>query len=341
MNVGLVYDLHSEYLAASCGEEAAADFDNTDCIEALNLGLQAMGFQVEAVGSAKSLAAALAKGHRWDLVFNTAQGLFGSGSEALAPALLDAWHIPYTFSEPLVMALCRNKEFCKRVARDLGLPTADFALVRTEKDIAHVRLPYPVFAKPLRATMRKGLDKGAAACGAARADNRKELTSICRTLLKRFKQPILVEEHLSGREFTVGIAGTGELARPLGVMEVALSRGAESGAFPYSNKANLESMAEYLPVEGPEAEEAARLALDAWKGLGCRDGGQVDIRLDAEGRACLLAVEPLPGLNPKLSDLPILCSMNGVSFQDLLRMLVQSALERLPLDPDKERRARG
>lgn len=334
MNVGLVYDLRSEYLAEGYSEEETAEFDKEDTIEALRLGLETLGFEVEAIGSAKSLVAALAKGRRWDLVFNIAEGLHGPGREALVPALLDAYQIPYTFSDPLVMALCLDKAACKRQVRDLGLPTPDFALVRTEKDVAGVRLPYPVFAKPVAEGTGKGI------CAASKATDRKELTAVCRALLKRFKQPVLVEEYLPGREFTVGIAGTGELARPLGVMEVALSRQAEPGAYSYSNKANFETLVEYLPVDGPEAAEAAQLALDVWRGLHCRDGGRVDIRLDASGRANFLEVNPLAGLNPKISDLPILCSMNGVSYQDLLRMIVQSALERLPLDPDKERKAR-
>jgi len=334
MNVGLVYDLRSEYLAAGYSEEDTAEFDKEDTIEALSLGLGALGFEVEPVGSAKSLVAALAKGRRWDLVFNIAEGLHGPGREALVPALLDAWQIPYTFSDPLVMALCLDKAACKRFVRDLGLPTPDFALVRAEKDIATVRLPYPMFAKPVGEGTGKGV------CAASRASDRKELTAICRVLLKRFKQPVLVEEYLPGREFTVGIIGTGELARPLGVMEVSLGGEAEPGSYSYANKANFEALVEYLPVDGPAAEEASNLALAVWRGLGCRDGGRVDIRLDADGRASFLEVNPLAGLNPKISDLPILCTMNGVSYQDLLRMIVQSALERLPMDPDKERKVR-
>lgn len=331
MNIGLTYDLRSDYLAEGYGEEETAEFDKEDTIEALRQGLAAMGFEVEAIGSARRLVEALAAGKRWDLVFNIAEGLRGSGREALVPALLDAYDIPYTFSDPLVMALCLDKAACKRVVRDLGLPTPDFALVRTEKDIAAVNLPYPLFAKPVAEGTGKGV------CAASRAGDRRELAAVCRALLKRFRQPVLVEAYLPGREFTVGVAGTGDLARPLGVMEVRLSGQAEPGAYSYSNKANFESLVRYLPVEGEEAEEAMALALSVWRGLGCRDGGRVDIRQDAAGHASFIEVNPLAGLNPVISDLPILCNMNGVSYRDLLRMIVQSALERLPLDPDRER----
>lgn len=331
MNIGLTYDLRSDYLAEGYGEEETAEFDKEDTIEALRQGLAAMGFEVEAIGSARRLVEALAAGKRWDLVFNIAEGLRGSGREALVPALLDAYDIPYTFSDPLVMALCLDKAACKRVVRDLGLPTPDFALVRTEKDIAAVNLPYPLFAKPVAEGTGKGV------CAASRAGDRRELAAVCRALLKRFRQPVLVETYLPGREFTVGVAGTGDLARPLGVMEVSLSGQAEPGAYSYSNKANFESLVQYLPVDGPAAEEAMELALSVWRGLGCRDGGRVDIRQDAGGHASFIEVNPLAGLNPVISDLPILCHMNGVPYRDLLRMIVQSALERLPLDPDRER----
>ncbi len=331
MNIGLTYDLRSDYLVAGYGEEETAEFDKEDTIEALRQGLAVMGFEVEAIGSARRLVEALAAGKRWDLVFNIAEGLRGPGREALVPALLDAYDIPYTFSDPLVMSLCLDKAACKRVVRDLGLPTPDFALVRSEKDIAAVDLPYPLFAKPVAEGTGKGVD------AASRAGDRRELAAVCRALLKRFRQPVLVETYLPGREFTVGVAGTGDLARPLGVMEVSLSGQAEPGAYSYSNKANFESLVQYLPVEGPAAEDAMELALSVWRGLGCRDGGRVDIRQDAGGRASFIEVNPLAGLNPSISDLPILCRMNGVSYQDLLRMIVQSALERLPLDPDRER----
>ncbi|OGR39269.1 MAG: D-alanine--D-alanine ligase [Desulfovibrionales bacterium GWA2_65_9] len=335
MIVGLVYDLRSEYLAQGYSEEETAEFDKEDTIEALALALTSLDFAVERVGSAKSLVRALAEGRRWDLVFNIAEGVFGLGREALVPALLDAYRIPYTFSDPLVMALCLDKAACKRFVRDLGLPTPDFALVRTEKDIAHVRLPYPVFAKPVA----EGTGKGVSA--ASRAGGRKQLTAICRALLKRFQQPVLVEQYLPGREFTVGIVGTGELARAVGIMEVVLSGSAEPGAYSYTNKANFEEVVEYLPVDDESATEAQDLALAVWRGLGCRDGGRVDIRLDAAGKASFLEVNPLAGLNPTISDLPILCRMNGILYQDLLRMIMQSALERLPRTPDKERRVRS
>jgi D-alanine-D-alanine ligase len=321
MNVGLVYDLRSECPAAGYDEADTAAFAREDALEALIHGLTALGFQVEPVGSVTALVAALAKGRRWDLVFNTAEGCFGPGRSALAPALLDAYQIPYTFSDPLVMALCLDKAACKRFLRDLGLPTPDFALVRAETDIPGLPLPFPVFAKPVAA----GAGKGAA----ARAGDRRELAAVCRALLKRYRQPVLVETFLPGREFTVGIVGTGRAARALGALEVRLRPGAEANAYSYVNKERCEELIDYVLVRDAEAEAACALALEAWRGLGCRDGWRVDVKSDGSGRPHFIEVNPLAGIHPEHSDLPILCNQLGIPYADLIRWIVDSAKERV------------
>jgi D-alanine-D-alanine ligase len=83
------------------------------------------------------------------LYLTLSEGLYGFGREALVPALLDAYRIPYTFSDPMVLALTLHKAMTKRVVRNLGIPTPDFALVETEDDIEQVHLPFPLFAKPV------------------------------------------------------------------------------------------------------------------------------------------------------------------------------------------------
>ena len=130
MTIGLTYDLRSEYLAEGFSEEETAEFDRDDTVTAIETTIRSLGYQTERIGHGRQLAAALAAGRRWDLVFNIAEGLYGLGREALIPALLDAYRIPYTFSDPCVMAVSLHKGFTKSVLRDAGLSTPDFALVR-------------------------------------------------------------------------------------------------------------------------------------------------------------------------------------------------------------------
>jgi D-alanine-D-alanine ligase len=147
-------------------------------------------------------------------------------------------------------------------------------------------------------------------------------------LLTRYRQPVLVESFLPGREFTVGVVGTGRHARALAVMEVVLREGAEAGAYSYENKEHYESNVLYRLADDEEAGRAAATALEVWQALDCRDGGRVDLRSDADGRPQFLEVNPLAGLNPVRSDLPIMCRLAGIGYDELIREILDSAIER-------------
>ena len=129
MKVGITYDLREEYLCEGFSLEETAEFDKPDTIDSIEEALQLLGHETERIGHVRSLVARLAGGSRWDLVFNIAEGLSGFGREAQVPAVLDAYGIPYTFSDPLVLSLTLHKGMTKRVVRDLGIPTPGFAVV--------------------------------------------------------------------------------------------------------------------------------------------------------------------------------------------------------------------
>ena len=199
----------------------------------------ALGHQTQRIGNVKSLVQRLAAGERWDMVFNICEGMFGLGREAQVPALLDAYEIPYTFSGPLILALALDKGLTKRVVRSFGVPTPDFAVVAVPEDVAAVDLPFPLFAKPLAEGTGKGID------ARSKIDSRRQLASVCRELLEKFSQPVLVETYLPGREFTVGIVGSGADAEAIGVMEVMLKPEAEANAYSYVNKEKYEELVQY------------------------------------------------------------------------------------------------
>jgi len=323
VKIGIAYDLREDYLAQGYAEEETAEFDRLDTIEAIEATLQDLGFETDRIGNIRKLAARLVAGDRWDMVFNIAEGLKGFGREAQVPALLDAFEIPYTFSDPLVLSLTLHKGMTKHVINDLGIPTPEFAVVETLSDIHAVRLPFPVFAKPVA----EGTGKGITA--SSKITTRKALHSVCRSLLAAFDQPVLLETFMPGREFTVGITGTGEEAKAVGAIEVVLRKDAEPGAYSYTNKKQFEEFVEYRLVNDEMAQKAIEVSLAAWRGLGCRDGGRIDLRADAQGVPRFLEVNPLAGLNPLISDLPILCNLAGVSYRELISRIMDSALKRL------------
>src|SRR5687768_9851913 len=129
MKIGLTYDLRQEYLAAGYSEIETAEFDRPDTIDGIDNALRELGHETDRIGHVRQLVERLASGDRWDLVFNICEGMYGRGREAQVPALLDAYDIPYTFSDPLVMALSLDKGLTKTVVRSAGIATPDFAVV--------------------------------------------------------------------------------------------------------------------------------------------------------------------------------------------------------------------
>ncbi|MFO0873247.1 MAG: hypothetical protein U0575_04665 [Phycisphaerales bacterium] len=322
MRIGLTYDLRSDYLAEGWDPLDVAEFDRDDTIDAFERAIHAMGHTSVRIGHARALMRALLAGERWDLVFNIAESLGRFGRESLVPALLEAYSIPCTFSDPLVCAVTLHKATAKRILRDAGLPTPAFLVIERIADVDRVDLPYPLFAKPVAEGSSKGVDRNAKARSAA------ELRAVCAELLERYRQPVLVETFLPGREVTVGLVGTGDLARVVGVLEVELLAHADAEIYTYANKEECETRVRYSLAGDAFADACGSLALAAWRTLGCRDGGRVDIRADAHGRPAVIEANPLPGLHPEHSDLPIMWSLAGRPYNQLIAEIVESALAR-------------
>ena len=323
LKIGITYDLRDDYLKEGFGFEETAEFDLPDTIEAIEKVILDNGYQADRIGNIKALARRLVAGNRWDLVFNIAEGMYGFGREAQVPALLEAYNIPYTFSDPLGNAVTLHKGITKQILRDLGIPTPAFAVVSNAKDVNKVNLPFPLFAKPVA----EGTGKGITAL--SKITNRKNLQKVCKHLLKTFAQPVLIESYLPGREFTVGILGTGKDARALGTLEVILKPAAEKNAYSYENKEHYDKLVEYVLVNDDEAQKAIEISLMAWRALDLKDAGRIDLRSNVHGVPHFIEVNSLAGLNPVRSDLPILCSEIGMSYHKLISAIIKSALKRV------------
>jgi len=316
MRIGLTYDLAEDWAEEGLDEEDLAEFDAPETIGAVADFLRRAGHRAVRIGRAQALVPRLAAGERWDLVFNICEGARGAGREALVPALLDAYAIPYTFSDPLVLAIALHKGHTKRILRDAGLPTAPFAVLGG--GAARADIPFPLFVKPIAEGTGKGID-GASLCRDAG-----ELAATAGRLTARFGQEVLAEAYLPGREFTVGVLGAGAGARIIGVMEILA--GATYG---FDTKKHYLGRVSYRLAQDSEAMKAGEAALAAWRVLGCRDAGRIDLKSDAEGRPMLLEVNPLAGLHPIDSDLVILARLAGHAHEWLLEEIFAAACERL------------
>jgi len=325
MRVALVYDLRDDYRALGLSEEAVAEFDSIETIDQLATALEALHCGVIRVGRGQMLAARLVAGERYDLVFSIAEGVRGRSREAQVAALCELFDQPYLFSDPLTMAACLDKAVAKRLVRDAGVKTPAFAVAEGGANELADWTDFPAFVKPVA----EGTGKGCEA--ASLVHTQAELQEAVGRVVERYHQPALVEQYLPGREFTVGIVGNGNDARVLGVCEILLKANAEANVYSLHNKELCEDLVIYAPADDGEARLAGTRALQAYRALECRDAARIDFRSDGSGDPYFLEANPIAGLNPWHSDLPILAEQNGIEFVELIGLILDAGLARYGL----------
>jgi len=321
MKIGLTYDLRIDYLTQGFSEEETAEFDKESTIVDIETSLQLLGYDTDRIGNITNLVNDL-RHNRWDMVFNICEGMYGVGREAQVPALLDAYQIPYTFSDPFVLSLTLNKAMTKRIVRDFGIQTSDFIVANNEHDLVLTNyMSYPLFVKPNSEGSGKGININ------SKVNNATELIAKCSSIWNISKCELIIEEYLPGREFTVGILGSGEDSISLGCMEISFN--SDEKFYSYDMKTNYEENITYNLAEKEIVEQVCDLALKSWKVLGCRDAGRVDIRLNRYTEPNFIEVNPLAGLNKEISDLPILARMNGYSYDYIIENIINSTKKRM------------
>jgi D-alanine-D-alanine ligase len=300
--------------------DETAEFDKQETVDALENSLNIMGHETESIGNTFQLIDALAAGKRWDMVFNIAEGLYGDGRESVVPAILDQYKIPYVFSGPVIMGLSLNKHIAKLVVSAAGVPVSPGHLISELRDLENCILQFPLFVKPVSEGTGKGITEKSL------VKTPSELKKMVEWILGEFRQPALIEEYLPGREFTVGIIGYGEEAVAIGGMEVICANN-----LPYSVevKENYQNYCTYKPLDPDITDECKAVALGAWRALDAVDAGRVDLKADRYGKICFIEANPLAGLNPVHSDLPILSRMYGIDYQTLMEMIMKAALKRI------------
>ena len=320
MKIGLTFDLRSWYIERGYSMDETAEFDKQDTVDAISDSLKLMGYDTEPIGNTFQLIEALASGKRWDLVFNITEGLYGDGRESVVPAILDQYKIPYVFSGPVVMGLSLNKHLAKLIVSASGVPVSPGCIVSEPEELKGLNLKYPLFVKPVSEGTGKGITEKSLVSSPL------ELKTMVEWILSEFHQPALVEEYLPGREFTVGIIGSGDEAVAIGGMEVICANN-----LPYSVevKENYLDYCTYKPLGSDIVDECKSVALKAWKALNAVDAGRVDLKADRAGRICFIEANPLAGLNPVHSDLPILSRMYGIQYQTLMEMIMKAAMKRI------------
>jgi D-alanine-D-alanine ligase len=281
-----------------------------------------------------------------DICFNICEGHFGDARESHIPSLLEMMRIPYTGSKVLTLALALDKPMTKRVIAFHNLPTPEFQTFERVDEILSPDMKFPLFVKPSREGTGMGVSRQSI------VHNEEEMRYQIELIFDKYKQPVLVERYIEGREVTVGFIGNlvGPVAQRLpddenarriqaGLhflppMEVDLSPFTDSDTV-YSNrlKVDLADKLNYLcpaPITEDQKDELNWLAAAVFRVTGALDVSRVDFRLDMHDnfKPYILEINPLPGLSPIISDLVIEAAGEGITHTELVNMILNTALER-------------
>lgn len=325
LKVGITYNLKKDFPKHEDQPiDHLEEYDSEETIEAIQEVLERDGHQVIKLGGNPEVIDRL-KESSVDIVFNIAEGVRGRNREAHIPALLEFLNIPYTGSDPLTLSLTLDKSMAKRVVMSEGIPTPRFKKVERMEDLQTIDLCYPLFIK----LCHEGSSKG------VRLDSKIKDPSMlkekARWLLETYGPPLLVEEFISGPEFTVGILGNNP-PYVLGVMQIEIKGSSPHEAiYSLEVKRDWERRVRYLcppPISESLLKRIEEVALRAYRALDCRDVSRVDIRVGEDGIPYFLEINPLPGLSPLYGDLPIMARSMGWEYPQLIRTIFHHALKR-------------
>jgi len=339
MRIGLAFDLKPDGPApADAPDDLHEEFDSPATVAAVAAVIRSLGHEAVELGGGRAFLEAVLKAPP-DLVFNFAEGTGVSRSrEARVPAVCEMLGIPYTGSDPLALAVALDKDMCRRVAEAAGVtvpkgitlsfPAGDYDgdFAEFPPMLAESGLGLPVIAKPVCEGSSKGVRDR---CLIRTAE---ELGPTVYGLWRDYQQPVLVEEFIAGDEVTVGITGN-DPPQPLGIMRVIPRVPTEHFVYSLEVKRNYAETVDYeapakLPRDVTRALEADALAV--FTALGCRDVARADFRV-RDGVPYFLEINPLPGLNPESGDLCYLAYRLGLTFPDLIQLILAAALTRYGL----------
>ncbi len=301
-----------------------AEYDAPKTLDAIRAAIASYGHEVVDLEATNEFPAKLISSNV-DIVFNIAEGLKGRYRESQVPALLDLMGIEYTGSDASTMALTLDKGLAKRIVREAGVKTPNFFLFVTGKEPLPKDFRFPVVVKPVAEGSSKGVESKSV------VHNEKDLREETIAIIARYKQGALVEEYLSGREFTVAVIGE-KRPQVLPPMEIVFTK--DAGEFPiysylhkldYNNEVKYEVPAKIDEKLKNQLEQNARKIFNI---LDCRDIARIDFRLDSEGKVNFIECNPLPGLTPGWSDLCLISESTGMSYRDLIGEIIAPAIKR-------------
>lgn len=314
-------------------QEDFAEWDSAKTIKAVYSALK-KEYDVQVILAQGNYYKKLIK-NNIDFVFNMAEGLKGSFRESIVPAILEEQNIPYTGSDPLTLCICLDKARTKEILKYYKIPTPDFLIFHNAKEVEEAKIKFlPAIIKPLQEGSSKGVYNENVCY------NFEELKSKAIKIIDKFRQPIIVEKFLTGREFTIAVLGNWPELEILPIVEITFSSLPEGANPVYSYEAKwvwdrpenpLPLFKAPADIDKKQETKIKNIVSKTIRVLKVRDWCRVDLRLDEKGIPNILEVNPLPGIIPgeeENSCFPKAAKAAGLSYDDLILKVMRIARKR-------------
>lgn len=315
------------------GEAGAVEADLASVGEVIQKTLQDRGYKTVYIDfNSLSNAVDLLKGNKVDFVFNVCERINDSSLlEPHAAAVLDAFQVPYTGSNPFTLGLCIDKIRVKKLLTYHDIPTAKWDYAYDLDDEIRTDFEYPLIVKPGNTDNSIGITNDSV------VTNAKQLKQQMEYVLTQLQRPVLVEEYLDGDEYDVSIMGSD--FNDLRVLPLSRSIFDSMPAdkwhiYSFDSKWEDESHSAHILVEKPPKKVSKKLlsliteiALDTYTILDCHDYGRVEIKLDKHNNPHVLELNPNPSIN-KGDCVPAVAEMTGLNYGDFIEEVIALAIKR-------------
>ncbi|MHB1393305.1 MAG: D-alanine--D-alanine ligase family protein [Clostridia bacterium] len=263
----------------------------------------------------------------FNIIFNLSTGNRGESRQSQIPAVLEMLGLPYVGSGVLAHALALNKAVAKQIFNFHKVPTPSFQMFYTGEEEIDQSLVFPLIVKPACEGSGFGIHKDSVVY------NEEALLKKAKELLSLYQPPVLVEEFIGGREFTVGIIGNGKDKVILPIMEIDFEDIPEEyGRFyTFEVKNDWGDKTKYHCPAAISAElekEIIKHVTRAFEALECRDFARIDVRV-RDDEPYIIEINSLPGLQPVYSDLPKMANAAGIPYEELINRIFDEAIKRV------------
>ena len=332
MKVGITYDLREDY-GIEENSTVFADFCHPDEIDYMKNAIERIGYEVVLIGNMHKLNEMIKNGSfDCDIVLVCDEGISSRNRESIVPALLELNKIPYVGSDAYCMGISQNKYHTKLIAEALGIKCPMGIYLEYDKGtdpdkekimklLSEQGLDFPLIVKPNEEGYSMGVYLVRDEIG---------LTDAIRKDFENYREPVLVEEFIDGKELYVPVIGTGDDAYALPVGAVVAEDGSDVELYCVEDKCF--DWSHYEPADIPESikKRMTEDSLKLYRHMGSCDFGRTDYRLTKNGEPILIELTLRPGLTEK-GPFESCANAVGKKYDSMVKEIIDSAIKRYGL----------